>query len=79
MPISSSVVIMTTQELDEERRKSFLKGVERGRVEERAAVRGEPIAYNCRHWVGGYCEMCGAQTQNMQVGSQFRCPYFERR
>lgn len=79
MPISSSVVVMTAAEFDGEKRKSFLKGVERGRQDERMVIRGEPIAYNCKHWKDGYCEMCGAQTQMMQVGPEWRCPRFEKR
>jgi hypothetical protein len=77
--ISADVFILTGRDLDDIKNKSFQRGVERGRLEERIAIGKEPVALNCANWKDGRCESCGAQWQDMEVSGDFKCPHFTRR
>lgn len=79
MTVSSNVVIMTTRELDERCRESFLRGVERGKFEASDAWASGPYARNCANWSDGRCQSCGVLHQGMEVDADFRCPNFTRR
>jgi hypothetical protein len=77
--ISSDVFILSARDLEEREHKAFKRGVERGKFEE-GMRRGEArVAINCANWKDGYCEMCGAQTQNMAISAEYACPSFVRR
>jgi hypothetical protein len=73
MSLSPNVVILTRQELDEISQKAFLRGVDRGRFEERTSM-NEHVALNCKNWKDGHCETCGAQWRNHEVDATFHCP-----
>lgn len=77
--ISHGVYILTQQDLDERTRRAFLRGVERGKFEERMARGGEQVALNCVNWKDGHCETCGAQHQGFEVSAEYKCPHFQRR
>lgn len=81
--ISDGIYILTWQDLNARENAAFSRGVERGRLEEKLGPRRE-VAYNCKNWtskggVMGYCEVCGAQTQGMEVSGDFKCQNFTRR
>lgn len=77
--ISTGVYILTQNDLDERTQKAFMRGVERGRFEERMAIGKEPVALNCSHWKAGHCDTCGAQHQGMEVSADYKCPHFTRK
>lgn len=77
--ISSDVFILSARDLEERERRSFLRGVERGKFEAKMASSKEPVAINCANWNDGHCETCGVQWQGMEVGANYPCPHFTRR
>lgn len=79
MNISPSIFILTAADLEERERKSFLRGVERGKHEAQIAAGKAPVALNCANWKDGCCQSCGVQWQNMEVGAEYKCPHFKPR
>jgi hypothetical protein len=77
--ISSGVYILTQQDLNEREHAAYVRGVERGRLEESMARGIEKVAVNCAHWKNGICDHCGAQHQGCEVSYDFYCPHFVRR
>lgn len=79
MTISPNVHILTDRDLDEIKNKSFQRGVERGRFEERAAAGKERVAQHCFNWHHGKCEVCGVQWQDFEVDALHKCSRFVAR
>lgn len=77
--ISPDVYILSSRDLDDREQKAFQRGVQRGAFEERIKIGKEPVAFNCVNWKDGRCERCGAQSQGMEVGGEYKCPHFVRR
>lgn len=77
--ISPDIYILTQRDLDAREKASFLRGVERGKFEASVEAGNAKVARNCSQWRDGRCEMCGAQSQGMEVGADYKCPHFTRR
>jgi hypothetical protein len=79
MGISPNVVVLTRDELDEIKHKAFQRGVERGRFEQSTDKGLARVARNCKNWKDGYCDICGAQSQMMQITADYACPEWSPR
>lgn len=79
MSVSSSVVIMTKDELRAKEDAAFQRGVARGKFEASAKGQSERVARNCVNWQAGICDSCGVQWQGMEVGPDYKCPHFRAR
>lgn len=77
--ISTDVYILSQRDLDDREQKAFRRGVERGKFEAMMAAGKAEVALNCANWKDGRCESCGAQSQGMEVGGEFKCPRFRPR
>lgn len=77
--ISPEIYILTQRDLGEREAAAFRRGVERGKFEASIEAGKAEVARNCANWKEGYCEVCGAQTQGMQISEDYKCPRFTRR
>jgi hypothetical protein len=77
--VSTDVYILSQRDLAEREDAAYRRGVERGKFEAAMIAGKAEVAMNCSQWKDGRCEMCGAQSQGMEVGADYKCPYFTRR